>query len=245
MGQAKRRKIAGTYPRAETEEYEFYDADVGYTYQVRDTGITPRQWVDQTIQVQKDERASNDVACKSCTQCCYWPRVDVDPEQEEPEHLRHLTIIQGAKGWYIPKRADGGCIHLGPKGCTVYEHRPRACRKFDCRIFGLIDAAAPIGNNHYGPVWRFRYETDADTIIRIAARMGMMPVITDMLNGGVSPNFETVSKAIATGIAHCMPEARQVFEDIERLPKAELDKLKKLAEKGDEEVRRASLRARY
>lgn len=37
--------------------------------------------------------------------------------------------------YLVRKRADGSCVHQHPEhgGCTVYEHRPAACRVYDCR----------------------------------------------------------------------------------------------------------------
>jgi Fe-S-cluster containining protein len=36
---------------------------------------------------------------------------------------------------FLRKKANGECIHLQDGGCSVYEHRPSACRVFDCRDF--------------------------------------------------------------------------------------------------------------
>jgi len=35
---------------------------------------------------------------------------------------------------YILERHNDACVHLGDDNrCQIYEHRPRACREFDCR----------------------------------------------------------------------------------------------------------------
>jgi hypothetical protein len=44
----------------------------------------------------------------------------------------------------LRKGPDGACVHLGPNGCTVHRHRPRACRIYDCRI----SAAAGLYETH-------------------------------------------------------------------------------------------------
>jgi Fe-S-cluster containining protein len=34
--------------------------------------------------------------------------------------------------------ANGDCVYLGAKGCTIYEDRPAVCRNFDCRLAFLM-----------------------------------------------------------------------------------------------------------
>ena len=50
--------------------------------------------------------------------------------------------------------------------CSIYEHRPRTCRTYDCRIFpaaGLeIDDADKTQIADRARRWRFSYPTDAD-----------------------------------------------------------------------------------
>jgi len=55
----------------------------------------------------------------------------------------------------LQRCADGACAHLGERGCMIYEHRPSACRSFDCRVFsamGLVEYCDP---NHRIPDWEF------------------------------------------------------------------------------------------
>lgn len=33
----------------------------------------------------------------------------------------------------LVRRPDGSCVHLDGGRCTVYEHRPAVCRRYDCR----------------------------------------------------------------------------------------------------------------
>lgn len=45
-----------------------------------------------------------------------------------------------ARPYWNLRRADGYCVHNQPGtlGCTVYQHRPAPCRRFDCRRDGRI-----------------------------------------------------------------------------------------------------------
>ena len=61
--------------------------------------------------------------------------------------LPHLLTERDADGELVLRqRADGACIHLGERGCTVYEQRPAVCRSFDCRAFaamGIVERCGP------------------------------------------------------------------------------------------------------
>jgi Fe-S-cluster containining protein len=58
--------------------------------------------------------------------------------------------------------------------CSIYEHRPRTCRTYDCRIYAAtgidvdedddtkVDVAARARR------WRFEYSTDRDRVLRDA-----------------------------------------------------------------------------
>jgi hypothetical protein len=64
-----------------------------------------------------------------------------------PEHgddvdsYRHRVATDRATGnkvFLLAAEADGRCVYLGPKGCTIYNRRPVLCRSFDCRKHYLI-----------------------------------------------------------------------------------------------------------
>jgi hypothetical protein len=58
---------------------------------------------------------------------------------------------------------------LGEAGCSIYAHRPRACRVYDCRVFvatGVeIDEPAKAAVDRRVRRWRFSYESpDAERL---------------------------------------------------------------------------------
>jgi hypothetical protein len=71
----------------------------------------------------------------------------------------------------------GRCPLLGDAGCSIYEHRPRACRTYDCRVFPAADVDPDDGD---GPEarqarrWRFDLVDAGDeaalAAVRAAAR---------------------------------------------------------------------------
>jgi hypothetical protein len=52
--------------------------------------------------------------------------------------------------------------------CSIYEHRPRTCRTYDCRIFAAVGLAVDAEDSRKEPValrarrWRFSFPTDDD-----------------------------------------------------------------------------------
>ena len=73
---------------------------------------------------------------------------------------------------------NGHCPMLVDNRCSIYEHRPRACRTYDCRVFaaaGLeLDEADKAAIAERVRRWRFDYPTTADReqhdAVRAAAR---------------------------------------------------------------------------
>jgi Fe-S-cluster containining protein len=111
----------------------------------------------------KGQRPEVSVPCNGCTSCCYHPKISVDPTREPPESLAVLQVVpdRSGSGYLLPKRADGACLHLGPQGCTVREHRPRACRLYDCRTFAMAGLHEVYGDEgHKSPFWVFQPRTE-------------------------------------------------------------------------------------
>ena len=88
---------------------------------------------------------------------------------EPQDDVRHLDIETHEDGGQtLRRREDGSCVHLGPEGCTVYAHRPRGCRTYDCRLFsllGIVETAVPV------PHWTFSARTREEKAVLFALRM--------------------------------------------------------------------------
>ena len=67
----------------------------------------------------------------------------------------------------------GHCPMLIDDTCSIYEHRPRACRTYDCRVFaatGLaVDDEKPLIGERVAR-WKFSYPTPADRACHEAIR---------------------------------------------------------------------------
>ena len=97
-------------------------------------------WLADLLGALRGERDS-DVPCDGCTACCRSSQfVHVGPD--ETDALAHiprqlLFPAPGLSAGHVLMGYDehGRCPMLIEDRCSIYEHRPRACRTYDCRIF--------------------------------------------------------------------------------------------------------------
>ena len=127
--------------------------------------------------------AASDVQCGSCTACCRSSQfVPVGPDE-----LDALDHIPSALLFPAPRRPGhqvmgydehGHCPMLVDDACSIYEHRPRACRTYDCRVFAAADVepdrtTQPEVATRVGR-WRFEVAEEADRVhleaVRAASR---------------------------------------------------------------------------
>jgi Fe-S-cluster containining protein len=82
-----------------------------------------------------------DVACGTCTACCRSGQfILIGPEESHAlAHIPTAVLFPAprmSKGHVLMGYDEHGrCPMLGEAGCTIYEHRPRTCRTYDCRVF--------------------------------------------------------------------------------------------------------------
>ena len=129
-----------------------------------------------------------DVPCDGCTACCTSSQfVHIGPDETDtlvhipPELL--FPAPRMSRGHVVLGYDERGhCPMLVDDRCTIYQHRPRACRTYDCRIF----AATGVDPADDGPTkaevaarvarWRFDTADPADRELhddlRAAAREG-------------------------------------------------------------------------
>lgn len=114
------------------------------------------------------------VPCGTCTACCTSSQfVPIGPDETDTlAHIPSELLFPAprlAKGHYLLGYDEHGhCPMLSDGRCSIYEHRPRTCRTYDCRIFaatGLdVDADDPTKDPIAQRVkrWRFTYPTNDD-----------------------------------------------------------------------------------
>jgi len=121
-----------------------------------------------------------DVPCEGCTACCTSSQfVHVAPD--EADTLAHIPrrLLFPAPGMprghlLLGYDEHGQCPMLIDGRCSIYEHRPRTCRTYDCRIFAATgidideDDDTKVGVGARAREWRFDYSTDRDRVLHDA-----------------------------------------------------------------------------
>ena len=124
--------------------------------------------------------AESDVPCGECTACCTASQfIHIAPD--EIDALAHIPKALLFPAPRMPKGhvlmgydEHGRCPMLIDDRCSVYAHRPRTCRTYDCRVF----AAAGIEPDDADKAliaaqvrrWRFSHPHDADAAEHLAVR---------------------------------------------------------------------------
>jgi Fe-S-cluster containining protein len=128
-------------------------------------------WMVEIQGALRGERAS-DVPCDGCTACCTSSQfVHIAPD--ETDTLAHvpaelLFAAPGLPRGHVLLGYDerGHCPMLVDGRCSIYEHRPRTCRTYDCRVFaatGLsIDDDDKVSIARRAERWEFSFPTPAD-----------------------------------------------------------------------------------
>jgi hypothetical protein len=133
-------------------------------------------WLDDMQRALRGE-ADARVPCDGCTACCTSSQfVHIDPDETEtlariPAALRfpapglpkgHVVLGYDERG-HCPMLVDGAC--------SIYAHRPRTCRTYDCRVFAAagIDADKPAIAQR-ARRWQFDVSTEADRVLGDALR---------------------------------------------------------------------------
>ncbi|MEO6124998.1 MAG: YkgJ family cysteine cluster protein [Ilumatobacteraceae bacterium] len=117
----------------------------------------------------------SDVACGTCTACCTASQfIHISPDERDA--LAHIpTALLFAAPRMPPGHVlmgydqHGRCPMLIDNRCSIYEHRPRTCRTYDCRV--LPAAGLHIDADDRDKVliaqrarrWEFSHPTEIDT----------------------------------------------------------------------------------
>jgi Fe-S-cluster containining protein len=115
-----------------------------------------------------------DVPCGECTACCRSSQF-VHIEPDETDALAHIPAAlrvpaPGRPTGHVVMGYDehGRCPMLGEHGCTIYEHRPRTCRTYDCRVFTATGVAPETRQPAIAArVRRWRFDVDTPEARRL------------------------------------------------------------------------------
>lgn len=124
----------------------------------------------------RGERPS-DVPCRECTACCTSSQF-VHIEPDETDTLAHIPPELLFPAPRMPRGhvllgydERGHCPMLVDDRCSIYEHRPRTCRTYDCRIFAAtgvpVDGDKP-AIAQQAARWQFAFPGEVDLVSRRA-----------------------------------------------------------------------------
>lgn len=179
-----------------------------------------------------DGEADAEVPCGTCTACCTSSQfVHIGPDEVDtlahvPRELRfpapglpegHVLLGYDERG-HCPMLVDGAC--------SIYAHRPRTCRTYDCRVFPAAGVAPEADGKPLIAArarrWRFAHPTADDRARHDAVRAAARWVEDhgDLLPDDARPRTPT-QLAVAAVEAHGAflggpPEATEVAVHLRR-----------------------------
>ena len=144
-----------------------------------------------------------EVPCGECNACCrssYF--IHIRPEETQtltriPKALLFPAPLQPKGNKLLGYDEQGRCPMLINDKCSIYDHRSRTCRNYDCRIFtasGIIagdDSKAMISQQIRR--WKFSYPTqrDHDQHFAVQAAATFLQEHAKLFPGGFVPSNPT------------------------------------------------------
>lgn len=136
----------------------------------------------------------SEVPCAGCTACCRSGQfVLVEPDESDTlAHLPPELLVPAPRGpdghRVLATTAEGHCPMLVEGRCSIYAHRPRACRTYDCRIYSAtgVDpgpSQAPVARR--AARWQFSFDGETDRTEAEACRAAA--AYLDRLDGAPGP----------------------------------------------------------
>jgi Fe-S-cluster containining protein len=144
-------------------------------------------WFDR-LRAALDGQGDTEVPCGECTACCTSSQfVHIAPD--ETDTLAHIPKALLFPAPLAPKGhvllgydEHGRCPMLVDNRCSIYEHRPRTCRVYDCRVFAATGVAPDAGKPAIAARaerWVFDERGGEDAPLRSALRAAARFVETD------------------------------------------------------------------
>ncbi len=136
-------------------------------------------WLDGMQRALRGE-ADSDVPCGTCTACCASSQfVHIGPDEASalahiPPDLLFPAPMMPPGNVLMGYDERGRCPMLTDAGCSIYEHRPRTCRTYDCRVFPAagrdpgVDGKPLIADR--ARRWRFDHPASEDVLLHHAVR---------------------------------------------------------------------------
>ena len=156
---------------------------------------------------------NSDVPCGGCTACCTSSQfIHVGPDEVDtlariPKHLLFAAPLLPDGYMVMGYDERGHCPMLEDNRCTIYAHRPRACRTYDCRVLpaaGLhLDEPERVRIRQQTDRWQFSFETPTSEVQHDAVRAAAAFLVTrarEFATGTIPSN--TTQLAVAALAIH-------------------------------------------
>jgi uncharacterized protein len=181
-------------------------------------------WLREMEGALRGDRASA-VACDGCTACCTSSQfVHVGPDEVDtlahiPAELLFPAPRMPVGHVLLGYDERGHCPMLTDAGCSIYEHRPRACRTYDCRIFPAagveLDDRDKDAIASRAAQWEFAFPTAADREGSTAVRAAAAFVATHgEALGDAAPTTPTQRAVVAVEIHHLFLGAEPDVDEV-------------------------------
>ncbi len=169
-----------------------------------DTQLDAGDFASWLVEIRGAIRGDNpsDVPCGDCTACCTASQfIHIAPD--ETDALAHIPSALLFPAPRLPSghvlmgyNERGQCPMLIDNRCSIYEHRPRACRTYDCRVFaatGLEPDDDKILVAQQVRRWRFSFATqsDHDAYDALCTAANQLRLDPSELPQGISPSNTT------------------------------------------------------
>lgn len=157
------------------------------------------RWLRDYLRAQTQAEPSAQVPCGDCNACCkasYFIPIHSD-ERETIAHIPAARLTRSPRAsepqWALDQSCGDRCSMLVDGACSIYGQRPRACRRFDCRVFAA--AAVSLGSGPRAAVnervwqWRFDYPSELDAACQSAvlAAAAFLQRRADLLDPDLAP----------------------------------------------------------
>lgn len=170
-------------------------------------------WLHGMQRALRDEGTS-DVPCDDCTACCTSSQfVHIAPDEADalahiPAELLFPAPRMSSGHVLLGYDELGHCPMLRDGACSIYEHRPRTCRAYDCRIFpaaGLQPDQDKVLLARRAGHWRFDFPSQLDQSEHDAVRAAAAFVQEhgELFSEGSPPTSPTQLAVLAIELHDC------------------------------------------
>lgn len=155
---------------------------------------------------------TSDVPCGTCVACCSSSQfVHIGPEEHDArEHIPKALLFPAPRmplGHVLMGYDEHGrCPMLRAEGCSIYEHRPRTCRTYDCRVFpaaGILpDEPDKVMIAEQAARWQFTFASVEATEVAATVRAAAVFVRERHADLGEAAPHTSTQRAVAAVRAH-------------------------------------------